>query len=655
MSSQEGPDPRPEQDTPVPSVLFEEWNGIQAVTFTDEREYWAHIQKQNELRRQAWEEKNPEAAAEERKRAEGRNVRHGLGLEGPLQGVEPPWSYLPGGHHPVLLGERLGDRKQYMVIHKLGTGGFGNVWLCHVIDSEPSQYVAVKILMAEYSSEDDRELLYSRRLKELAKTDQTIAEYFLLPLDDFEIEGLNGTHQCFVYPVAGPPVGDVSTVVEDPHGYLRNLSRQAAEAMAALHRHGICHGDFRPRNILLRLEGLNGKSIDEVLEYVGGPVAANIIIHEGANPMAYVPRYIVYPIQFSREVTAELATGKICVIDFGESFDKSNPPPHGVGIPLHYAPPELALERKCGIPSEIYALATTMFEIRFGEKLFEIFGNTVQEYIYLMVEERGQLPEPWWSEWKQKWKEIYEIMDPEADEFEEERDRPEAEERSCAIRMRVSERVSHRIYTPKGIWHEALTTEERDLFEDLLYQMTGHGPETRLSVEEALRHPWFSYGTDNPQVVALVNVEVTESTGIANPALFENDKPKSTTDGKPESDDIDMPQAPENHQHETTRVEKTQLLQDGNPDSVDIEMPQAPAVEHRQPGLNQHGRLQPSDIEKPLGSAQVNKCSSVDNRQWVEVDGPLSMLELNMVQYGIFTVSAWLRRTVGRAFITVLG
>ena len=45
--------------------------------------------------------------------------------------------YQPGGHHPVHLGDVLGDDGNYLVIQKLGQGGIANVWLCRDKRAEP--------------------------------------------------------------------------------------------------------------------------------------------------------------------------------------------------------------------------------------------------------------------------------------------------------------------------------------------------------------------------------------------------------------------------------------------------------------------------------------------------------------------------------------
>jgi serine/threonine-protein kinase SRPK3 len=61
--------------------------------------------------------------------------------------------YRPGGFHTVHLGDIIGKDNRFRVIHKLGNGGLSTVWLCR--DTEKNKYVALKIIIADASKEDD--------------------------------------------------------------------------------------------------------------------------------------------------------------------------------------------------------------------------------------------------------------------------------------------------------------------------------------------------------------------------------------------------------------------------------------------------------------------------------------------------------------------
>jgi serine/threonine-protein kinase SRPK3 len=81
---------------------------------------------------------------------------NGLMLDGPPSGLEK--IYESGGHHPVHLDDCIGKGGRYRVIHKLGNGGSANIWLCRDLEYETPKYVGLKILMAEVSTDDCREL-----------------------------------------------------------------------------------------------------------------------------------------------------------------------------------------------------------------------------------------------------------------------------------------------------------------------------------------------------------------------------------------------------------------------------------------------------------------------------------------------------------------
>jgi serine/threonine protein kinase len=171
---------------------------------------------------------------------------NGLHLELAPFGLEHIRDYEPGGHHPVHLGDLLGDHGRYHVIHKLGNGGFANVWLCRDTEArEATKYVALKILMAETSTDDCPELWINElKASPNAQPDNDCGtDCICLPLAQFKIHGPNGDHLSFVYPVLGPKVSlGLFSSSEDPDKILRNISLKIVKAIDFLHSHGICHG-----------------------------------------------------------------------------------------------------------------------------------------------------------------------------------------------------------------------------------------------------------------------------------------------------------------------------------------------------------------------------------------------------------------------------
>jgi hypothetical protein len=179
---------------------------------------------------------------------------NGLSLAGPPFGLEKIYSYIPGGHHPVHLGDHIKDGR-YRVIHKLGSGGFANVWLCRDMQSQDvAKYVALKILMGDASTDDCPELRMSKKLEGLLSDLEVEAgsKYVCWTLDQFKIDGPNRSHTCFVYPVLGPRVSSsISKTFKDPDQTLKNVCFSSAQAMNYLHSHGIVTelSFFSPQNI----------------------------------------------------------------------------------------------------------------------------------------------------------------------------------------------------------------------------------------------------------------------------------------------------------------------------------------------------------------------------------------------------------------------
>lgn len=171
---------------------------------------------------------------------------NGLYLELAPFGLEHLEDYELGGHHPVHLGDSLGENKRYAVVHKLGHGGFANVWLCRDVHAQSStRYVALKILMAEVSVETCPELRLTevKAWRDAGAANSEATECICLPLDRFDIEGPNEMHYCFVYPVLGPKASlGLYSGSEDPDIELQKLCWKVFEATAFLHEHGICHG-----------------------------------------------------------------------------------------------------------------------------------------------------------------------------------------------------------------------------------------------------------------------------------------------------------------------------------------------------------------------------------------------------------------------------
>lgn len=233
-----------------------------------------------------------------------------------------------------------------------------------------------------------------------------------------------------------------------------------------------------------------------------------------AHDQPGAPQYLVYPVQWY-DVDDQYISPEPSLIDFGESFKQSSLP-EDFGIPRLYQAPEMLLEqRTAGIPSDLWALGCTLFEIRTGRKLFNLFDDGEDDYLDAMVKFLGPLPEPWWSTtWegrKVMWRDepdeqghavcIKEKAEPEVEENETdecviETVHPSVPKGARSLRDLVAPGVwyvSDTTYMPgpKDELHREIDPAEVEVFADLLGCFLRYRPEDRVSAKEALRHEYF--------------------------------------------------------------------------------------------------------------------------------------------------------------------
>lgn len=142
--------------------------------------------------------------------------------------------YEPGGFHPVHLGDVYDGR--YRVVHKLGFGGFSTVWLAR--DTISHRWAALKIVVASESQ------TYEARSTIASHPSVIQSQHFAVPDRRFWIDGPNGQHLCLVGPVLGPDLAKLSKGIYSriKPDFAKEVSLQAAQALAQLHASGICHG-----------------------------------------------------------------------------------------------------------------------------------------------------------------------------------------------------------------------------------------------------------------------------------------------------------------------------------------------------------------------------------------------------------------------------
>jgi serine/threonine protein kinase len=423
--------------------------------------------------------------------------------------VENPDRYCPGGFHPVVLGDTLGPEGRYEVLHKLGHGGYGTVWFCR--DSVLKKWKAVKVLAASESGPDNNDLKVLRML-DGASREELEKRHICLSESYFYEDGPNGKHLCLVLPVLGEPI----TGAWDDFGgnrpdILKDLCAQMCEAMQFLHERNVCHGDFRPQNILYKIPGIEDMTEDEI--YDAGLLPAELDVIElgpvpatGEEPPVNLPGYLLPsgPLM----LPSELMSNEIMVVDFGEAYEAFSPPAEA-GIPLEYAAPECVLKcQSTGFGADVWSLAACFCKIRQGDTPFD--DNLVCGYVERLEDILGPLPEPYRSAWFENGHAFGEPLlstdEPVSMTTEEAENmkarRYEWKRYRDFLERFVYDKTQFARMDPDGgpgddgdglIWYEWQTpADEAALLLDLVRKVLKYDASERLSVNEIMEHDWFA-------------------------------------------------------------------------------------------------------------------------------------------------------------------
>jgi len=438
--------------------------------------------------------------------------------------------YHKGGLHPVHLNDRLDGR--YRVAHKLGYGGYGVVWLCY--DEAEQIWRAVKILSADQSDPQHcQELKILDFFREVDRENVLRDHHVLLPIRAFGIDGPNGHHIAIVFPLLGPVLQGVELYYAPCTGLLKDICFQLVEALDFLHSNNICHGDFRPDNIMFRLaDGVDKWSEETLLEVYGEPQIGRIMVdetEEEAESSPGLPKYIVGRTRSKgfRFESGVISTS-IAVSDLGVSFNASNPPTHS-NIPVGYASPDALLGlQPPGFATDVWAMMGTILVVRTGNKRPEDEKWVGWDHVLLFCEfVDGPMPQNYRACWKEIGKEFtndendltlpatleVDFYDSVIERVKEENDGIFDYMKDYVVKEHISNATQEywdrlakekeyrttglmpRWTQPseldrKGIWY-TLDSEEIAQLTDLCHSVYKWQPEERASTRQVLNHPWF--------------------------------------------------------------------------------------------------------------------------------------------------------------------
>ncbi|KAI1268025.1 kinase-like domain-containing protein [Xylariaceae sp. FL1019] len=425
--------------------------------------------------------------------------------------IEDVEEYRPGGFAPVQIGDTLGGGR-FEVFRKLGFGGIAIVWLCWEV--ETAKWRAIKINAANHSQHNRGDLQAMKVWEDHGVDAKQLEEnHLFVPLEVFFEDTSNGSHLCTVMPVLGPPLDQwrKHSIREDPDR-VNKICYQLVKGLGFMHRHGLCHGDFRPQNILTKLKpnALDLISKDLMATMLDKPRYANLRTTDGQrSPHA--------PTRVSTAVSGNpfnsVVLDDAVVVDFGEAYSPSEPP-SWFGIPQIYQSPEILFNNKSsGFASDVWSLGLTLLELR----LDEYPPNSILVNIRNMERLIGPIPQQYRLGAQRKLAEEFGIDLEDGGELFDDQflmgpvDEPiGAQEKREFRSVQFTDRLEMKIASERRSYGQEWDHEHPDGAKDTLFlikyflprdevlqlgdlirRMLKYDPQDRLSVPQVLRHPWF--------------------------------------------------------------------------------------------------------------------------------------------------------------------
>jgi len=345
------------------------------------------------------------------------------------------------GHLIYQAGDLIHGR--YEVIRHLGEGTFGKV--AEVVDhygvnGSQGPKIAVKIIKSVDKYREAAKLEINV-LEKLNSKDPKGKNLCVKMLNWFDYCG----HICIVFELLGTSVFDFmkdNDYQPYPLEQVRHMAQQLIYSVKFLHDSELTHTDLKPENILFVASDFDTSMNDK-----GKPVR-------------------------------EVRDSRIRLIDFGSAtFDEEH---HSTVVSTrHYRAPEVILEMGWAQPCDVWSIGCIIYELLQGMTLFQTHDN--KEHLAMMERILGPLPYRMIKK-SRKTKYFY-------------RGRLDWDERSSAgkyVKESCQSLKKMLLSSLSSLSSSSRMSEEdqRQVY-DLVTRMLEYDPEKRITLREALKHPFF--------------------------------------------------------------------------------------------------------------------------------------------------------------------
>ncbi|KAK4700431.1 dual-specificity kinase, partial [Phenoliferia sp. Uapishka_3] len=362
------------------------------------------------------------------------------------------------GHFIVRVNDYIGEMDRFKITRSLGQGTFGKVVCAY--DQLANREVAIKVIRAvpKYREASKVEIKVLKLIKQQDPENKYKCIHLLETFD-------HRNHVCLVTELLSASVFDFlkeNSYQPFPISQIQSFARQLFESVEFLHRMKLIHTDLKPENILLEST--------EAEEYKDSS-------------------------KKSSKVTKILKSTAIRLIDFGSAtFDNEY---HATVVSTrHYRAPEIILGTGWSYECDVWSIGCILIEFFTGEALFQTHENV--EHLAMMERVFGRMPDAY----RQK---AYQAVSPNhPDWFETERVgrslratklnfpvlKPSSVANAQAVTSKQSIKFVKQMKTLQNIVPQdsGIATQR---FLNLLEKLLVWEPKERLTVKDALSHPFF--------------------------------------------------------------------------------------------------------------------------------------------------------------------
>lgn len=342
------------------------------------------------------------------------------------------------GHYIIRANDMI--YRRYQTVKLLGQGTFGKV--VEAVDTETNRKVAIKIIRAipKYRDASKIEVRVLQKLKERDPTNKHKCIHLLHWFD-------HRNHICLVSELLGMCVYDFlkeNDFAPFPRFQIQSFARQLLGSVAFLHDLHLVHTDLKPENILL---------VHNDSKFVNVPVPGKRNVQPRAKKI--------------------LESTDIRLIDFGSAtFEEEYH--SSVVSTRHYRAPEIILGLGWSYPCDAFSLGCILVEFFTGVALFQTHDNL--EHLAMMEQVMGKMPER------------FARMGA--------RSKPEHFKEGCKLdwpKAKASRQSRKDVRACKSLQEIIPPTDTANKqFLDLVRRLLTFDPSQRISVRDALAHPYFS-------------------------------------------------------------------------------------------------------------------------------------------------------------------